>query len=80
MPKGEEEARVEALVDSFMPRAYQLEMLEESLRRNIVVAVSAVSYEASTGVALGLTCSRWTWVAARRILSTELFLYSLTHY
>lgn len=39
---GNKEPQIEALIASFTPRAYQLEMLEESLRRNIIVAVSAV--------------------------------------
>lgn len=66
---GKGEPRVEALAASSSPRAYQLEMLEESLRRNIIVAVSFVPQEAYTLVALCLTCSRWTLAAARRILS-----------
>jgi hypothetical protein len=39
---GKSEPQIEALTASFSPRAYQLEMLEESLRRNVIVAVSAV--------------------------------------
>jgi hypothetical protein len=39
---GKEESQIEALVASSTPRAYQLEMLEESLRRNIIVAVSCL--------------------------------------
>lgn len=37
---GKADPQIEALTASFTPRAYQLEMLEESLRRNIIVAVS----------------------------------------
>jgi hypothetical protein len=70
---GEGELRVKALVASSTPRAYQLEMLEESLRRNIIVAVSVVPHEADTRVALSLTCSRWTRAAVRRILLVESF-------
>lgn len=41
-PPDKRELQTEAIVASFTPRAYQLEMLEESLRRNIIVAVSVV--------------------------------------
>jgi hypothetical protein len=78
--RDDEELHVEALVASSTPRAYQLEMLEESLQHNIIVAVSVSLQKAYTPVALGLTCSRWTRAAARRILSAESFLYSLTRY
>jgi hypothetical protein len=50
------ELRVGALVASSTPRAYQLEMLEESLRRNIIVAVSVVPHEEYASVSLTLTC------------------------
>jgi hypothetical protein len=37
--------QLEALGPTSTPRAYQLEMLEESLRRNIIVAVSCLTQD-----------------------------------
>jgi hypothetical protein len=74
--KGEGEPLVEALAASSTPRAYQLEMLEESLRHNIIVVVSVVRHEYDVA-ALDLTCNRWTRAAARRISSAKSFSISL---
>jgi hypothetical protein len=65
---GKEESQIEALVASSTPRAYQLEMLEESLRRNIIVAVSCLVQNVYMYY-LDLTRSRWTLAAAKHILS-----------
>ncbi len=62
------EPQLEALVASSTPRAYQLEMLEESLRRNIIVAVRRLLRDVDSFY-LSLTCSRWTPAAARPISS-----------
>lgn len=42
VPGREEEPQLAALAMSSSPRSYQIEMLEESLRRNIIVAVSCL--------------------------------------
>ena len=49
------------------PRAYQLEMLEESLRRNVIVAVRWSLNRSQGSLGKVLTSTRWTQGQARRI-------------
>lgn len=66
---------------SVKPRPYQLEMLEESLKKNIIVAVrleAVLSFAKYTHTKCTVTynCNRWILVLERRMCKTSL---STTH-